>query len=69
LADYCYDMMFYGCTSLNKITMLATDISATYCLDHWVDGVAATGTFTKAASATIPNGVDGIPAGWTVDNQ
>ena len=61
--------MFKDCTSLNKITMLATDISATDCLKDWVKGVAATGTFTKAASATIPNGVDGIPTGWTVVNQ
>lgn len=64
--DYCYFYMFYGCTNLNSITMLATNISASNCLTNWVDGVAATGTFTKAASATIPTGVDGIPSGWTV---
>ena len=69
LADNCYNHMFFDCTSLNKITMLATDISATDCLNNWVSGVAATGTFTKAASATIPNGAHGIPSGWTVVNQ
>ena len=66
LANYCYQSMFYGCRNINSITMLATDISATNCLFNWVNGVAATGTFTKAASATIPTGLNGIPSGWTV---
>ena len=65
----CYRWMFNGCTSLNVITMLATDISADFCLDEWVDGVAATGTFTKNASATYDPSTIGIPAGWTVVNQ
>ena len=70
LTDNCYNQMFYECTSLNKITMLATDISATDCLKDWVQGVAATGTFTKAASmTTLPTGDSGIPSGWTVVNQ
>ena len=46
--------------------MLATDISATYCLAGWVDGVAASGTFIKDANTTIPTGTSGIPTGWTV---
>ena len=67
LAQGCYQEMFFGCTSLNNITMLATDISASNCLSNWVNGVAATGTFTKAASMTsLPTGVNGIPEGWTV---
>ena len=67
LVEYCYLGMFNGCTSLNSITMLATDISAWDCLENWVRGVAATGTFTKAASMTsLPSGVSGIPTGWTV---
>lgn len=69
LVDMCYWGMFNGCTSLNSITMLATDISAWACLDDWVSGVAATGTFTKAASMTsLPSGAFGIPTGWTVKN-
>ena len=49
--------------------MLATDISATNCLDNWVRNVASTGTFVKAASMTsLPSGEDGIPLGWTVIN-
>ena len=67
LTTYCYWGMFIGCTSLSSITMLATDISASICLEEWVSGVATTGTFTKAASMTsLPSGVSGIPTGWTV---
>ena len=67
LAPYCYYYMFYGCTNLNSVTMLATDVSAYDCLSGWLDGVSATGTFTKAAEMTsLPEGSSGIPAGWTV---
>ena len=76
LAERCYQLMFYDCKKLDNITMLATDISATNCLDDWVDGVASTGTFTKAASliqgseaGQIPTGISGIPEGWTVVNK
>ena len=64
----CYSNMFSGCQKLNSITMLATDISASDCLRDWVNGVASTGTFTKAASMTsLPTGSSGIPTGWTVE--
>ena len=67
LAQSCYEGMFYGCTNLSSITMLATDISANSCLFQWVNGVAATGTFTKAAAQTsLSSGINGIPSGWTV---
>lgn len=65
-----YKSMFYGCSSLKSITCLATNISANWCLSNWVDGVAASGTFTKAASMeswTIGS-TAGIPAGWVVVN-
>ena len=69
LVDFCYINMFNGCTKLNNITMLATDISATSCLEDWVDGVAENGTFTKAKDTSIPiNSPSGIPEGWTVQN-
>jgi hypothetical protein len=59
--------MFKGCTSLNNITCLATNISASDCTQNWVDNVAATGTFTKPAGMTRwTTGVNGIPDGWTV---
>ena len=67
LANYCYAAMFAGCTNLNSVKMLATDISASQSLYNWVNNVAATGTFTKAASmTTLPTGASGIPSGWTV---
>lgn len=67
LVDYCYDRMFMGCTSLNAVTCLATDINATGCTKNWLDGVAATGTFTKASSmGSWTTGANGIPSGWTV---
>jgi hypothetical protein len=67
LATNCYSSMFRGCTNLNSITCLATDISATRCTNNWVSGVAANGTFTKAASmSSWTTGASGIPSGWTV---
>ena len=69
LAARCYHQMFWDCKKLDHITMLATDISATNCLEEWVVGVASTGTFTKAAAMTsLTTGVSGIPEGWTVKN-
>jgi len=47
--------------------MLATDISATNCLGGWVSNVSSTGTFVKnPAMTSLPNGINGIPNGWTV---
>ena len=61
--------MFYNCNKLNEITMLATDISASYALTEWVYRVASTGTFIKAASMeSLSRGANGIPNGWTVKN-
>ena len=68
LQSGCYYHMFYGCSSLSAITCLATDMSATRCTTQWVNGVAANGTFTKAASAdwSVKTGNNGIPSGWAV---
>ena len=69
LVDSCYSYMFYHCTKLNYIKMLATDISASNCLEEWVGNVSSTGTFIKnAAMESIPTGRSGIPNGWTVQN-
>ncbi len=69
LQYYCYAWMFDGCTKLNSVTCLATNISASQCTYQWLNGVAATGTFTKAESMTgWTTGVSGIPSGWTVKN-
>ena len=70
LAIYCYNKMFYGCTNLSSITCLATDISASNCLQNWVNNVKSSGTFTKDSSmSSWPRGTNGIPQGWTVKNK
>jgi hypothetical protein len=69
LVSNCYQNMFGGCTNLNSITCLATNISATNCTSNWVSGVAASGTFTKAANmSSWTTGASGIPTGWTTLN-
>jgi hypothetical protein len=68
LTAYCYSEMFNNCSKLNYIKMLATDISASNCLDNWVSGVASAGTFVKPSNMTLSTGVNGIPEGWTVVN-
>ncbi len=69
LTDDCYFEMFYGCTSLNSITCLATDITANNCTYSWLEGVASSGTFTKASSMeNWTTNEDGIPSGWTVQD-
>lgn len=70
LVTDCYSWMFHGCSSLNKVTCFATDISAEGCTSEWLDGVAATGTFTKPATTeNWTTGTSGIPEGWTTDNK
>ena len=68
LADNCYSYMFSRCNNLNYIKMMATDISATNCLNGWLNGVlSSTGTFVKSKDATWNvTGESGIPSGWTV---
>lgn len=67
LPDYAYWGMFGGCSALTSITCYATDISAVDCTSGWVNGVSATGTFTKPTSmASWTTGANGIPSGWTV---
>ena len=66
LVKYCYQEMFYGCSNLNAVTCLATNKSATNCTYHWLSGVAATGTFTKAKGVSWSEGISYVPEGWTV---
>jgi len=67
LANSCYYMMFSACLHLNSVTCLATSgINQDYSTYNWLDGVAATGTFTAASTANWPtNSASGIPTGWT----
>ena len=83
VADLAYSYMFEGCTSLNYVKCLAIDFeinpefgnTAEDNVLNWLGNVAATGTFVKAASmndwAVGPDAdgnVNGIPAGWTVQD-
>lgn len=58
--------MFMGCSSLNYVKCLLTNRTGTDVTFEWLNGVAATGTFVKAAGATWESGISGIPTGWTV---
>jgi hypothetical protein len=67
LAQSCYRYIFYGCSNLNYIKCLATNISASSCTKNWVDGVASNGTFIKHPNmSNWTTGINGIPSGWTV---
>ena len=70
LAYSCYASMFKSCTLLSTITCLAIDISASYCTENWVNGVAAIGTFKKHSNmSSWTTGVNGIPSGWAVESE
>ena len=64
LTTGCYYQMFFGCSSLAYVKCLATDISATNCLQNWLYGVSSTGTFIQAEGVEWPRGARGIPTGW-----
>lgn len=67
LTEGCYAVMFGYCSNLNYIKCLATDISANDCTTYWLDGVASSGTFVKAAGMNgWTTGSSGIPENWTV---
>lgn len=63
--------MFSGCSSLNYIKCLATDMSADLCTREWVIGVPSGGIFVKAAAAdwsVLTQAYYGIPALWSVQD-
>lgn len=65
LTQYCYRTMFERCTHLNTVTTYAQDITATNCLQLWLNSVAATGDFYNLGGATYTSDASGIPSGWT----
>ena len=70
LAEGCYKQMFYSSGgTINKVTCLATDISATDCLTNWLANAAPTGTFIQAEGVEWPRGASGIPDNWTIETQ
>lgn len=62
--------MFDGCTSLSSVTMLATDVSDSYCLEGWLDnaGTSATSRTLTLANQDIYNtlsaNADNLPDNW-----
>jgi len=69
LAEGCYNSMFNGCTGLNYVKCLATNISASGCTTNWLSNVAVSGTFIKAAPMSRwTEGNNGIPSGWTIQD-
>lgn len=65
LTDECYKQMFYtNGGTINHITCLATDISATDCTLNWLLQASSTGTFIQVEGVTWPRGASGIPTGW-----
>ena len=68
LTEGCYYRMFQGCTNLNNVECLATSFES-YSTDHWLEGVASSGTFIKAAGVNWATGTSGIPSGWTVTEE
>ena len=66
LQNSCYRWMFNSCSNLSSVTCLATSgINETYSTYEWLGSVAASGTFTAASAAVWPDGIHGIPSGWT----
>lgn len=68
LVSNCYKFMFNNCRALIRIKCLATDISASQCVDRWVQNVTSNaGTFVKNENmSSWTTGASGIPTNWTV---
>ena len=61
-----YNYMFYNCSSLSSIEVgLSAWPSDNTMTENWVQGVAATGTFTCPAALPDARGNSRIPSGWT----
>lgn len=69
LTQSCCYQMFFGCSLLSYVKCLATDISATNCLNNWLQNVSSTGTFIQTEGVTWPRGKSGIPDNWTIETQ
>ena len=66
LANWCYMNMFQGCTSLSSVEVAFTNwTGATQFTLNWLDGVAASGTFTCPSVLPDTRGISNIPTGWT----
>lgn len=66
LTNACYNWIFRNCSKLNEVTMLATTLTEN-CVNEWLVGTAATGTFYKNSSIEDVSAYQ-IPEGWEVKN-
>lgn len=70
LVSNCYNAMFNSCSSLKYIKCLATSgINTNNSTYIWVTSVGSGGTFVKKSGVTWPTGINGIPNGWTVQEE
>lgn len=70
LQEACYWGMFYGCTNLSSIKMMADNISATGCMNGWVEDISSSGTIVLNQNASWDvEGKNGIPSGWTIARE
>ena len=66
LTDYCYYGMFNGCTNLNSVKCLATDIGANNCLNDWLKGA---GTADGITSRTLYVDPTMTNVAWQLDTS
>ena len=64
-ASDCFERMFYGCSSLDEVSIGLQSYTAANHTD-WLYGVAATGTLWAPSGLSIPVGNNGVPSGWSV---
>ena len=73
LRKQCYYNMFNGCTNMNYLKCLATDIPANRgCTTNWLKGTPTRGTRTFVKAEGFEGwtvGDSGIPNGWTIEEE
>lgn len=78
LKEMCYRYMFYSCTNLKTIRCYAENPNNGAYTNNWVGGVPSGGTFYKNSGTQVnsganttkwPNGANGIPNGWAVEDN
>ena len=66
LTEGCYYQMFYLCTGLTEVTILANDITASNCLSGWLDSGAGENFSLIAANPYLWSVGTNLPEGCTV---
>lgn len=68
LAEACYRSMFSYSSSIEEVTCLATDITASDCISNWLNGVAVSGTLYKDPNMNDFVVGTNVPSGWTIED-